>query len=729
MKKTIAMTCILKNELHNLPRFCESIAGLFDEYHFTDTGSNDGSVAWLMHESEKHLKCRAEQIHIHHFQWCDNFAAARNHALPMIKTDYWAWFDLDDVLFGRENFEAWKEEAMNWCDVWYLPYHYALKENGDPAVSFVRERIFRLDTGLKFQDFIHEGVDIRKSSRPISTSLLDSFSVKHMRTFDEMTADRGRNLRILEENKDILSPRLEFYYGKELFDLQKYEECARILRENVKKKDLEQGDRVMSFQYLVHALLYSGQYSDAIQYGILGIQMEPNRAEYHCLVGEAYGRLGEPQKAIPFFGAAKHCLNVASSGLSHEFTFAEGYSMLPRMNLAHIYASQGRFEEALEELRPLTDPKALELAEFCKKAILDTEIYPDEKLQIVDDIVVTCPHPTVYPWDEKVYKEKGLGGSETAAVEMAMHLKALMPHRRVIIFQHRENTFLPASGVEYIPAPELHQYFQTYKPALHIAWRHTARFTNALSVVWSHDLRTPGVENLQNYDYVLALSEAHKTFLKGISGVPEDRILVTRNGIDPKRFELRNNVEKKPSKIVWTNSPDRGLEYAVQTMDLVRKEIPDAELHVYYGFNNMDKYGMKEQADNLRHLFTTRPWIKYHGNVDQSTLSQELMTSSVWLYTSTFYETFCISAIEALSARAWPVVRKFGALKSTMKVAEENSWADILDVEMSAETVPYFADKVVSAIREKKWEKIEFDPDSVSWSSLAAEWARMFNLK
>lgn len=91
MKKTIAMTCILKNELHNLPRFCESIAGCFDEYHFTDTGSNDGSVAWLMHESEKFLNCPADKVHIHHFRWIDNFAAARNHALPMITTDYWGW--------------------------------------------------------------------------------------------------------------------------------------------------------------------------------------------------------------------------------------------------------------------------------------------------------------------------------------------------------------------------------------------------------------------------------------------------------------------------------------------------------------------------------------------------------------------------------------------------------------------------------------------------------------
>lgn len=731
MKKTIALTCILKDEVHNLPRFCESIAGLFDEYHFTDTGSKDGSVAWLMHEASNHLKCREDQLNIHHFQWCDNFAAARNYAIKMIKTDYWMWLDLDDVLFNPKAFASWREESINFGDVWYIPYHYALKEikyDGEPAISFIRERIIKTDTGLDFSDFIHEGVDIRKSNRPAMTGLVESFSVKHLRTLEEMTADRGRNLRILEDQKDLLSPRLQFYYGKELFDAKRFEDGIRVLRENVKHKEMEQGDRVMAFQFLIHALLETQQFGDAIKYGVLGIQMEPNRAEYHCMVAEAYVRMGETHKAIPFFGAAKYCHNVAAHGVSHEFTFSEGYSYVPRMNLANIYAQQGRFEEAVEELKPLTDQKAQEIRAFCEKGIADTKILPDDALLHTNDIIITCPHAAAYPWDEKIYRENGLGGSETAAVEMAMHLKKLTGSR-VIIFQQRDKPFTAESGVEYIPAPELHGYFQKYKPKLHIAWRHTARFTNAMSLVWSHDLRTPGAKDLQNYDYILALSETHKTFLMGMEGVPAEKIIVTRNGIDPKRFQLVNNIEKKPGKVIWPNSPDRGLEYAVKVMDLVRKEIPTAELHVFYGFNNMDKFGMKEQADKLRLLFTKRDWIKYRGNVDQETLSHEMMSSDVWLYTSTFFETYCISAVEALSARCWPVVRKFGALKSTMKDAEENGWADILDVDMSDETVPLFADKVIKAIQEKKHERIEFDPESVSWSSLAEEWCRMFNLK
>lgn len=733
MKRTVALTCILKNELHNLQRFCESVAGCFDEYHFTDTGSEDGSVAWLMHDAEKYLQCSPDQLHIHHFKWINDFSAARNMAIPFIKSDYWMWMDLDDVLYNKTSFLAWKKEGINFAEFWYVPYHYALKEikyDGEPAVSFIRERIIKTSLGFRFKDFVHEGIDIRDAGKHVESGAVKSFSVKHLRTHDEMLADKGRNISLLEMNKNNLSPRLEFYYGKELFDLKKYQECVDILKENVKKKEVEQGDRILAFQYLIHSLIFTEKYVDAIQYGILGIQMEPNRAEYHCLVGEAYLRMNEPFKAVPFFSAAKYCMNAASQGLSHEFSYSEGYSFIPRMNLAQIFTNVQQFEKAIDELMPIKDqyPEAKALYDFNVKAIKSTTIPKDEELEQTNDVVITCINQNAYPWDEKIYYEKGLGGSETAAVEMAMHLKKLTTGR-VIIFQHRDSDWVSPSGVEYIRAPELHEYFQKYKPALHVAWRHVGKFTNAKSVVWSHDLMTLGAENHQNYDFMLALSGAHRDFLVGLHDVPEDKIIITRNGINPDRFKDVGVIKKEYARVIWPNSPDRGLEWAIKVMDLVVKEIPEATLHCYYGFDNMKKYGLAERAKNIENMFCTRPWIKYHGNVPQDILAEDFMKSEVWLYTSTFYETFCISAIEALSARAYPVVRRFGALKNTMSEADEKGWADILDVDMSDETVPLFADRVIAAIKEKKHEKIDFDPKNASWLSVANDWVSIFNLK
>lgn len=729
MKKTIALTCILKNERHNLERFCKSFGGLFDEYHFTDTGSTDGSVEWLRSEAIQYLGVDATHIYIHHYVWNRNFAAARNHALSSITTDYWLWADLDDCMRQRDNFLAWKNEAMSLCDAWYFPYNYSLKPDGEPLVSFIRERVFKTKLGFKFDDIIHEGVDIRKVSvklgREIVANMVKSFAIDHHRTAEEAKGDKGRNLSILEDNVDILSDRLKYYYGKELFDIGRYEDSCRVLKEIVRSAKLEPGDRTLALQYCAMAHNNCGKFVDSIEYSLIGINLDPNRAENYCLAGESYIKLNMADKAVPFYAAAKACYNSAAAGLSHEFAFSDCYTTIPCMHLAKIYFFRGEYERALKELNEITNSnsEAEMMKTECLKAIEATTM--TDSAMDCDDIVISCPFPNAYPWDEELYKTKGLGGSETAAVEMAKYLHELTG-RQVKIFQHRDLTFVAPSGVEYIPAHHIHDYFKKWKPSLHVAWRHSARLTNALSVVWSHDLSTPGIENFENYDKIFALSEFHKQFMMGTQGVPEDKILVTRNGINPDRFT--KIVDKVASKVIWPNSPDRGLEYAIQVIDLVRKEIPDVSLHVFYGFDNMKKWGLADKAALLEDMISKRPWIKNHGNVDQTILAKEFSESSVWLYTASFVESFCITALESLVSKAWPVVREFGALKSTLKEAKAKGWGDIIDCDMDQDAIPIFAEKVIEAIRQEKWKTIEADSSKYSWKNVAEDWVKVFEL-
>lgn len=724
MQRTLALTCILKDEIENLPKFCESIAGVFDEYHFTDTGSTDGSIDWLDKNAKSILKC--DNVHIHHFKWINDFSAARNHALPFIKSDYWMWMDLDDVLMNQDNVLSFKRSGMDTQDIWYIPYHYAHNDKGECVTQFARERICKTSLPFKFKEFLHEGVDAREVGHPVRGQILASFYVKHERGEKEKKRDEGRNIAILEARKGQLSDRLKWYYGKELADVGRYKEASEILKDAVKLK-LEEGDRNLALQYLVNSLMNIEEYVEAIKYGILAIQKEPNRAEFWCLVGECYLKLGLTENAIPFWGGAKSCLNKGAGGLIHEFTTNDAYTLIPRLNLAYCYFMQGWFEQAKQELEPVKDlnNKTKELYGEIIKAIHATTIPADVKQ--VDDIVISCPNENAYSWDEDKYKTQGLGGSETAAVEMASWLKKLTG-RKVKIYQRRIGSWVAPSGVEYVPVHHIHDYMREYKPALHIAWRHPAKFTDAKSVIWSHDLFTPGAETHENYDNLLALSNFHKDMLMGMQGIPKEKILITRNGINPEKFKGIDFTKKQKGKVIWPNSPDRGLEFAIFTMDIVRKTIPDAELYCFYGMENMEKYGLKDKADYLRSLIKDRPWVKYIGNVDQSTLIKEFASSEVWLYTASFIETFCISALEALNTKCWPVVRYFGALQDTMKEANEKKMCDLLDVEMNMETVPLFAEKVIESIQQEKWKSMDFDINKYTWESVAKEWIDMFKL-
>lgn len=712
--KTIALTCILKNEAENLERFCQSVAGCFDEYHFTDTGSTDGSLEFLEFRAKEIL---GDNVHIHYFQWINDFSAARNFALPHIKTDYWAWLDLDDTLSNIGDFLKWKRSSMHISDVWFVPYWYALDKDRNPIIQFARERVFKTSLGCKFMDPIHEGVKFPETCKP---SGLQGWHVNHERTEKEMKGDAGRNLKILEDNKVILSTRLKFYLGKEYYDAGRFKEASEALLEPLKAQDISPGDKVLAVQYLCQSLFNLGDFTNCIKYALFGVNIDPTRAEYYCFVGDSMVSSGRLNEAIPFYRAALSCQNKGN-GLTHEFTFNECYNSHPKMNLAKIYFNLGQLEQCSKELDGLDSKEANEIREVCAKAIIDADY---SQASECEDIVITCPMPAAYPWDEEIYKTKGLGGSETAAVEMARNLKKLTG-RCVKIFQEREEVFVAESGVEYHPLKNMLPYFKKWSPKIHVAWRHNVKLTNAPTYVWCHDLVFEGLKETNNYEKILALSPFHKDFIQSMLGIADDKFIITKNGINPDRFKDLK-MHKEWGRVIWSNSADRGLEHAIMVMEKVREVIPGASLHVFYGMDNMKKFGMKDKAEMLEKMMSERPWIKYHGSVSQDVLANELAKSQVWLYPASFIETHCISAIEAMVTKAYPVVRNVGALIDTLKPAWSEGMATILDND--PDDYDAYAKEVIEAIEFRKWEDMDLKAEDFSWSGVAEDWKRLFEL-
>lgn len=716
---TIALTCIMKNERHNLPRLLESVKGCFDEIHFTDTGSDDGSIEFINSGEAEQLV--GVPVYLHHFDWINDFAAARNHALPFIKTHYWMWMDLDDAMGNAEKFCQFRDHVMLMCDVWFSPYLYAFDKSGKPICSFLRERVFRTSKNLRFTDFVHEGIN----AKDCSANLIHTWTVNHVRTEEELLGDKGRNLKLLEEKRNSLSSRLSFYLGKEYFDNQNFAGAREVLLDVVLKPDLEPHDKQTALQYLANASFILKKFDDTIQYCLYGLKLNPHRAEYHCMIGDAFMALGQHVNAIPFYNAAINCINSGANGLSPSYTLSDCYGPYPKMQLGALFYQQGRFEECLKMLDGVMLPQAMNMILDAKKA-LNVITYNSSNVDKIstDDIVISCLPNTPYPWDTKIYKESGIGGSETAACEMATHLRKLTG-KQVKIFNDRREKYVDENGVEFLPMSEVQLYFRQNKPKLHIAWRHSVRLTDEPSYIWCHDLITPGAENLKNYDKIIVLSEFHKNYVKAMQNIPDEKIIVSRNGIEPSRFA--RGYEKKHAKVIWPNSPDRGLDHALRVMDIVQREIPEAELHVFYGMDNMKKCGQAELATKLEAMIAERPYVHFHGNVTQSVLADHMFESEVWLYPSWFFETYCITALEALCCKAWPIVRSIGALENTLASAKTAGQCDMLDYE--PEQYDVWADKVIDAIKNKKWSNINVNPQIFAWEDIAKEWISLFDLK
>lgn len=724
-RPSISLSLIAKNEAHNVGPLLSSVKGCFDEIVFVDTGSTDNTLEFI-EKINQHIEDKSPdwaglpKIKVFHFDWVNDFSKARNFSFEQCTSDFVMWLDLDDSLSDAAGFIRWRDSVMHSAHYWVALYNYGFDKNGKVECQFIRERVIKRNHGFRWEYPVHEGI-IQVEGKKYWPQRASSWHVNHRRTDEDRKQDHMRNVRIMEtlDPKDM-HPRMKFYYGKELFENGFPEKAGQPLLEASQAENLDVHDRILTIQYAAQSALACKAYPQALELLHAGIKFMPTRAEYWCLLGDLHSTIGKAQEAIHSYKTALNCIPNDLGGIV--VVYANSYAEYPLMRLAAIYLNMGDIDRAAEYVGQLKEINS----EFVAPLSADLQRVRDlgevrGGLPKTDDVIITCHAMSPGDWDEKTLEEKGHGGSETAAIEVAKWIKR-KTNRRVKIFQNRARREQMDSGVEYEPLPELHGYLKNVEPAVHIAWRHSAKLTKAKSYVWCHDLQLPG-GNKTDCEKVIALSEFHKEYLREISGVPDEKIVLGFNGINPDDFP-KEGVEKKPLKVIFSSSPDRGL---IQSVDIVKKarEISglDITLHCFYGTGNMRKMGLTEWADKIENkILENADFVTYYGMVNKKTLMRHFCESAVWLYPADFIETYCITAIEALCAGTFPLVRRMGALPNTLDGAIECGMCEVLDIEAvegDEASTGLWANRLVEALIEKKWERVSVDPQTKSWERVA----------
>lgn len=283
------------------------------------------------------------------------------------------------------------------------------------------------------------------------------------------------------------------------------------------------------------------------------------------------------------------------------------------------------------------------------------------------------------PWTAANIDQGGIGGAETAAACMAAELSAL--GYRAVVFGRCEGREGVYDGVEYIDSASFERFAAMHYIDIFIASRYLHLFDHALRAarryLWVHDVRPIGVEEDQppspafdRIDGIFCLSDWQRSYLIERCGFPGEKLILTGNGVRPKRFA--REVRRQPNRFIYASSPDRGLDTLSALFPAIRQALPDAELHIYYGFDNWDKAfehtGGPEQQAWRRRMFAQmqQPGVFYHGRVGQDRLAEAFLASDIWFYPTRFTETYCITALEAQLAGAVCVCSDLGALRTTV---------------------------------------------------------------
>ena len=345
-------------------------------------------------------------------------------------------------------------------------------------------------------------------------------------------------------------------------------------------------------------------------------------------------------------------------------------------------------------------------------------------------------------WSPLSVDEGGIGGSETAAVFVAREFAR--KGWKSIVFGDCGGLEKEYDGVLYADYTKFQNFVSKTKIDFFVASRRTDVFALPIQAtrkaVWVHDiwLDSNGNANLNidKIDKVFCLSPWHKQFFLGHhKTVPENKIHITRNGIDLARFE--GKVRKIPGRMIYSSSPDRGLDLLLDLLPRIQKEVPEAEVHIFYGFENWEKSARSRNdqsqialIEGLKKKFT-QPGVCYRGRVGQKTLAREFMKAELWAYPTWFTETFCITGVEAMASGTPIVTTDVAALTTTVGEAgvilpvPKNQWGCGMTHDQSFQV--RFVQECVKMLTDRdRWEKYSLmgleKAGKFGWEGIVEDW-------
>lgn len=207
----LAAVLIVKNEERCLSRCLNSLAGVVDRIVVLDTGSTDSTIEIA----------RAHGAEVGYFEWCDDFAAARNAALDLADADWNLILDADEWLIdgaealtahaGRVSMEVGTARVMS----------TSVADGTLVSSTTVSERV--LPRGVRYDGAVHEQPVHELPVRALDLTVgHDGYEPA------QVEQKRGRNERLL---RGALRTRpgdayLQYQLAKDLQAQARYNEAA-----------------------------------------------------------------------------------------------------------------------------------------------------------------------------------------------------------------------------------------------------------------------------------------------------------------------------------------------------------------------------------------------------------------------------------------------------------------------------------------------------------------------
>lgn len=238
-------------------------------------------------------------------------------------------------------------------------------------------------------------------------------------------------------------------------------------------------------------------------------------------------------------------------------------------------------------------------------------------------------------------------------------------------------------------------------------------------------------ERHKEYDWYVFNSHWNYEKFRYFFDIPCEKSIVIKNGIN---FFPQRKVYKKgePIKIIHHCTPWRGLNVLLRAMQEIKD--PNITLDVY---SSTQVYGddfKKHNDDQFKPLYeqaNALPNVNYIGYKPNEFIRDVMPKYDMFVYPSTFEETSCVSALEALASGVHVITNNFGALYETC-----SEWPVYVNYNNNLETMAIDtanAIKVAASylhedfIQNHLEEQQKFYKRFYSWEKKGMEWNNFLN--
>ena len=285
----LSQCMIVKNEEHNIERALSWAKGHAFEQIVVDTGSTDRTVEIAERMGAK----------IYHFEWINDFSAAKNYAMSLCKGNWIAILDADEWIPESDVSILMDMLRTLTNDSGFLHYNIIrtslvnLDDQGKPFHTMSQNRFIRNHCGIYYVGAIHESLASRlKTPELIETNEISILHTGYQQSVYNETDKLDRNIGMIRREIEQHPENLEMKaYLADSLDVRGDEDSKREAFELYKEVTDSDGEVHSmlgrnAFMRIVSGFIVDKEFEDAEKYARRAIVRMPEYMDFYLLLSE-----------------------------------------------------------------------------------------------------------------------------------------------------------------------------------------------------------------------------------------------------------------------------------------------------------------------------------------------------------------------------------------------------------------------------------------------------------